>query len=65
MTAYVLVSDNPFHAVSGDDGTFSIPNVPAGTYTVEVWHERLGTQTKQVTVADGKPVDLKLEFAAK
>jgi plastocyanin len=65
MTAYVLVSDNPFHAVSGDDGTFSIPNVPAGTYTVEVWHERLGTQTKQVTVSDGKPVDLKLEFAAK
>jgi plastocyanin len=65
MTAYVLVSDNPHHAVSGDDGAFSIPNVPAGTYTVEVWHERLGTQTKQVTVSDGKPVDLKLEFAAK
>jgi plastocyanin len=65
MTGYVLVTDNPHFAVSGDDGTFSIPNVPAGKYTVEVWHERFGTQTKEVTVSDGKPVDLKLELGGK
>jgi plastocyanin len=65
MTGFVLVTDNPYHAVSGDDGSFSIPNVPPGKYTVEVWHERFGTQTKEVTVSDGKPVDLKLELNAK
>jgi plastocyanin len=65
MTGYLLVTDNPHYAVSGDDGTFSIPNVPAGKYTVEVWHERFGSQTKEVTVAEGGSVDLKLEFNAK
>jgi plastocyanin len=65
MTGYVLVTDNPYHAVSSDDGSFTIADVPAGKYTVEVWHERFGSQTKEVTVTDGKPVELKLEFNAK
>jgi plastocyanin len=65
MTAYLLVTDNPFHAVTGDDGSFTIKDVPAGTYTVEVWHEKLGTKQTQVTVTAGKPSELKLELAAK
>jgi plastocyanin len=65
MTGWVVVTDNPYHAVSGEDGSFNIADVPAGKYTVEVWHEKLGAQTKEVTVADGKPVDLKLEFKVK
>ena len=65
MTGWVLVSDNPHHAISGDNGNFEIKGVPAGKYTVEVWHEKYGTQTKEVTVADGAPVDLKLSFKAK
>ena len=35
------------------DGSFAIKGLPAGTYTIEIWHERLGTQTTKVTV-DGK-----------
>ena len=54
MTAYVHVLSHPFFAVTGDDGSFTIKDLPAGTYTVEVWHEKLGTQTMQVTVADGE-----------
>jgi plastocyanin len=65
MTAYVVVTDNPYFQVTGDNGSFEIKDVPPGKYTVEAWHERFGTQTKQVTVAEGKPVELKLEFAAK
>ena len=65
ITAYVLVTDNPYYAVSGEDGSFTIADVPAGKYTVEIWHERLGTQTKEVTVADGRPVELNLQFNAK
>jgi plastocyanin len=65
MTGYVVVTDNPYFAVTGDDGKFSLPTLPPGAYTVEAWHEKYGSVTKDITVAEGKPVDLKLEFKAK
>lgn len=52
MSAFIGVLDNPFYAVSGADGTFEIKNLPAGSYTIEAWHEAAGTQTQQVTVTD-------------
>ena len=51
MHAYIGVVDNPYFAVSADDGTFTIKNLPAGTYTLAVWQEKLGTQEQQVTIA--------------
>jgi plastocyanin len=63
MTGYLLVTDSPFYAVTGADGKFSIPNLPPGEYTVEAWHEKLGTKTLTVNTAKGAP--LKIEFAAK
>ena len=36
------VLDHPFFAVTDDDGTFTIPNLPPGKYTLEAWHEELG-----------------------
>jgi plastocyanin len=65
MTGYVLVTDNPYYVVTADDGKFNLTGIPAGKYTVEAWHEKYGTLTKDVTVAEGKPVELKLEFQAK
>lgn len=53
MAAYVAVLKHPFFAVTGTDGKFTIANLPAGNYTVEAWHEKLGFQTQQVTVTDG------------
>lgn len=53
MTAYVGVFSHPFFAVTGDDGSFAIKNLPAGKYTVGVWHEKFGEQTFDVEVADG------------
>ena len=53
MNAYGGIVAHPYFAVSKPDGTFEITGLPAGTYTVEAWHERLGTQTTKVTV-DGK-----------
>ena len=50
MNAYVGVLEHPFFAVTDGSGRFSIPQLPPGTYTIEAWHERLGTQTQQVTV---------------
>jgi plastocyanin len=54
MNAFVTVSPHPFFAVTGADGAFEIGGLPAGTYELEAWHERLGTQTATVTVADGE-----------
>jgi len=52
MSAYLGVLDHPFYAVSAADGTFEIKNLPAGSYTIEAWHEAAGTQTQQVTVTE-------------
>ena len=51
MHARGFVMDNPFFAVTGEDGSFTIKGLPAGTYTLEAWHEKLGTKTGTVTVA--------------
>jgi hypothetical protein len=50
MHAFIGVVSNPYFAVSKDDGTFAIGNLPPGTYTIAVWQEKLGTQEQQVTV---------------
>jgi uncharacterized protein (DUF2141 family) len=50
MEAYIGVVDHPYFAVSGEDGSFTIENLPPGDYVVEAWHETLGTQTMNVTV---------------
>jgi len=59
MKAYVGVVAHPFFAVTGEDGTFTIKGVPPGTYTLQAWHEKYGTQELQVTVApkETKTVD--------
>lgn len=50
MRAYIGVLDHPFFAVTGADGSFQLTGLPPGTYTIEAWHERLGTQTQMVTI---------------
>jgi plastocyanin len=55
MRAYANVVTHPFFDVTGEDGSFEIKGLPPGTYTIEAWHERLGTQTQQVTISEGQP----------
>jgi hypothetical protein len=61
MQAYIAVMPHPFFSVSGDQGTYSI-KVPAGTYTIEAWHEKYGTQTQEVTVADNETKDIPFTY---
>jgi plastocyanin len=59
MHAFVGVLPHPFFAATGTDGSFSIKGLPAGTYTIEAFHEKYGIQTATVTVtgSDTKTAD--------
>ena len=50
MKAYIGVTSNPFYAVTGSDGMFTIKGLPAGDYTLEAWTATFGTQQRKVTV---------------
>jgi plastocyanin len=64
MHAYVGVLDHPYFAVTQDGGKFDLRNLPAGTYTVEAWHEKLGTQTQSVTLGEKESKDVTFTFKA-
>ncbi len=58
MKATVHLMEHPYFATTAADGTIQIDDVPAGTYTMVIWHERLGETRQQVTVAAGGSVDV-------
>jgi plastocyanin len=62
MRAYVGVLDHPYFAVTGADGSFELKGLPPGTYTVEAWHESLGTQTQTVTIGAKETGTTAFEF---
>ena len=62
MNAYIGVLDHPFFDVTGETGRFSIAGLPPGTYVIEIWHERLGTQTQEVDVSAGEAKDLTFTY---
>ncbi len=64
MQAFVVSNENPYFATTGEDGVFSLVGLPAGTYTVEAWHETLGTKTAEVTVSDDAPAEASFTFSA-
>jgi plastocyanin len=64
MEAYIGVQDHPYMAVSGTDGTFSLANLPPGTYVIEAWHERYGTQTQSVTVGPQESKAISFTFSS-
>jgi len=52
MNAYAGVLNHPYFAVTKDGGAFELKNLPAGTYTIEAWHEKLGARTQSVTLGE-------------
>jgi Carboxypeptidase regulatory-like domain len=64
MTSWVVVNPNPYFATSGADGSFSIEHLPPGNYTLEAWHETLGTQTAEVSVKEGESTSVSFEFSS-
>jgi hypothetical protein len=62
MNAYAGVLDHPYFGVTGSTGTFEINRLPPGTYTIEAWHEKLGTQTQSVTIGEKETKDVTFSF---
>lgn len=52
MRAWVVVADHPFYALTNEAGEFSLPSVPPGNYTLQIWQEALGVTSRDVTVGD-------------
>jgi hypothetical protein len=62
MNAYVGVLDHPYFATTGMDGKFSLKTLPPGTYTIEAWHEKLGTQEQKVTIGAKETKEVSFTF---
>lgn len=52
MKAWVLVLDNPYYALTSEDGSFSIEGLPTGRYKIKVWHEGLGEKATEIDVKE-------------
>ncbi len=63
MLAWVSIMSHPYFATTKQDGKFTIDNLPAGTYELEAWHEKLGTQKASVTLADGQAKETNFTFS--
>lgn len=62
MEGYVVVLETPYYAVSAKDGSYSIKDVPAGKYTLKIWHERLKGQDVTVDVPEKDNVTVDFEI---
>jgi hypothetical protein len=63
MHGYIAVFKHPYFAVTGKDGSFDLSSLPPGTYTIQVWQEKYGTQEQQITVGakDSKTLDFTIK----
>ena len=64
MHAWVIVANHQFYAVTDAQGEFVLRDVPPGNYTLQVWHESLGTTKKKVSVTNEGMTPVMLEMAA-
>ena len=65
MSGWIVVAGHAYYALSDAAGNFKIADAPAGTYTLEFWHEKLGKQSKSVTVPATGSVTVDFEYPAK
>ena len=64
MKAYIAVFNHPYFAVTKEDGSFNLKNVPPGNYTLVAWHELYGTSMQPVTIGAKESKTLQITFHA-
>jgi len=62
MRGYIAVLKNPYFAVTKPDGSFDLPNLPPGTYTIKAWHEKLGTASQTITIGANQTKEISFVF---
>lgn len=62
MRSYIAVFKHPYFAVTGKDGSFDLKDLPPGTYTLEAWHEKLGTAIQKVTIGPSETKTVQFVF---
>jgi hypothetical protein len=62
MTSWWISQEHPYYALTGADGAFTLTDVPPGEYTLEAWHETLGTRTQPITVQPKTTVRVTMEM---
>lgn len=65
MSAWIVVAPNPYCVVSDPEGVFRLEQVPPGTHTITLWHEKLGTRKQSVTVEPGKTAKIQFVLETK
>jgi hypothetical protein len=65
MRAYFAVMGTSYFAVTGEDGSFTLPELAPGKYTVTAWHETYGTRNQEITVVGGHPTTVDFVYNAK
>ena len=63
MLAYIVVTNNPFFGITGEDGRFQIEGIPAGEYVLEAWHERFGKKTSQVRITPSQTLKVSVTYS--
>jgi plastocyanin len=60
MEAFIVAVPTPYFALTKADGSYRIPDVPDGTYTVKVWHAKLKPTQKSLTVSGPTPAEFEI-----
>lgn len=64
MTNYIGIVDHPYFAVTANDGSFAIADIPAGTYTIRGWHEAYGEVDQTIEVRTGETTTVSFQYSA-
>lgn len=62
MRGYLGITAHPYAGVTAADGTVTLPDVPPGEYTLTAWHEKLGTESQEITVSPQGSIDVEFTF---
>lgn len=65
MSAWFVVAEHPYYTLTDENGSFTLTDIPAGSYRLEFWQEKLGRQTKLVTVTADKEVVMEVNYSGK